>query len=429
MTTKKLNDAELSIDGKKYNLPMFEGTEGERAIDISKLRSETGCITFDNGFGNTGSCTSGITFVNGEEGILRFRGYKITDLAENCTFTEVAYLLIEGKLPTKDELKEFGGFLTEHSMIDEGMNHFFTGFPRNAHPMAIMESMITTLSTFYPNAAGPDKDFRMTAARLISKARTIAAFSYKKSLGEPFVYPRHDLPYMDNFLNMMFSSHVKPYDVNPLLTRALNLVFICHSDHEQNCSTSTVRMVGSARVNLYSAIAAAIAALWGPLHGGAAQAVVEMLDTIGSIDNIDKYMEKAKDKNDSFRLFGFGHRVYKHYDPRAKLIKKACYDLLDDLHITDPLLDLAIALEERALKDEYFKERNLYPNVDFYSGIIYRAAGIPVNMFTVMFTLARLPGWIAQWRESASDPNWKIWRPRQVYIGQNDRSFVPRNER
>jgi citrate synthase len=422
--------ATLILDGQTLELPVIEGTEGEKAIDISSLRGKTGYITYDNGLVNTGSCISTITFVDGEKGVLRYRGYDIADLAERCTFVEVAYLLIKGQLPSSKELTQFSTYLNEHSLIHEDMTHFFTGFPPSSHPMSILAAMVTSLSSFYPSLSDPDANFEITTARLLSKVRTIAAFSYKKVLGEPFVYPEYELSYCANFLNMMFASSVKNFHPDPVFVKALNKVLILHADHEQNCSTSTVRLVGSARVDLYAAIASAIAALWGPLHGGAAQAVVEMLQMIQADGgNIDKYIAKAKDKNDPFRLMGFGHRVYKNYDPRAEILKKTCDDLFAEKNLSDPLLDVAKKLEKIALTDEYFLEKHLYPNVDFYSGIIYRAVGIPLNMFTVMFAIGRLPGWIAQWKESADDKNWKIWRPRQIYTGEPKRDFVPLQSR
>jgi citrate synthase I (hexameric type) len=417
--------AVLNLEGKTYELPVIEGSEGEKGIDITSLRDKTGYITYDNGLVNTGSCISTITFVDGENGVLRYRGYDIADLAEHCTFVETAYLLIKGQLPTSKELTRFSTYLNEHSLIHEDMTHFFTGFPPSSHPMSILAAMVTSLSSFYPSLSDTDANFEITTARLLSKVRTIAAFSYKKVLGEPFVYPQYELSYCANFLNMMFASSVKNYHPEPLFVKALNKVLILHADHEQNCSTSTVRLVGSARVDLYAAIAAAIAALWGPLHGGAAQAVVEMLEMIRADGgNIGKYIAKAKDKNDPFRLMGFGHRVYKKYDPRAEILRATCDELFAAMHLSDPLLDLAKELEKIALTDEYFLERHLYPNVDFYSGIIYRAIGIPINMFTVMFAIGRLPGWIAQWKESADDKSWKIWRPRQIYTGEKQREFL-----
>jgi citrate synthase len=422
VSTKK---AAFVIEGKRFELPLIEGTEGQKGIDISGLRAETGCVAFDNGFANTSSTLSHITFVDGDKGILRYRGYNIEDLVENCTFVEVAYLLVQNKLPTASELRKFSEYLNQHSMIHEDMHHFFTGFPPNSHPMAILSSMVTSLSSFYPYLGYDDPSFEITEARLLSKVRTIAAFSYKKSRGEPVVYPRHDLSYCANFLNMMFSSPVTEYEINPDLVKALNQLLILHADHEQNCSTSAVKLVASTGVNLYAAISAGISALWGPLHGGANQAVIEMLDAIRrDRKNIRKYLDKAKNKKDKFKLMGFGHAIYKNYDPRAKIVKKICHDLLPKLDIVDPLLELAMELEEAALKDEYFIERKLYPNVDFYSGIIYRAMGIPTNMLTVMFTIGRLPGWIAHWKETMENEKGKIWRPRQIYMGPHKREFV-----
>jgi len=385
---------------------------------------------YDSGFANTGSCMSDITFIDGEKGILRYRGYEIDDIATNCSFVEVAYLLVHGKLPTKNELNMWSNYLNEHSMIHEDMQHFFNGLPPNSHPMAILSSMVTSLSSFYPHIMDGDPNFDITSARLISKVRTIAAFSYKKSRGEPVVYPRFDLPYCANFLNMMFNSPVKPYELKPELVSALNKLLILHADHEQNCSTSTVRMVASSGANLFASISSGVSALWGPLHGGANQAVIEMLTTIiNDGRNIKKYIDKAKDKNDKFKLMGFGHAVYRNFDPRCKIIKKACDEVLSALNITDPLLDIAKELEATALKDSYFIERKLYPNVDFYSGIIYRAMGIPTNMLTVMFAIGRLPGWIAHWREAVLGKDQKIWRPRQIYIGPEKREFVPLDKR
>jgi citrate synthase len=418
--------AKLTIRGQTYELPVIEGTEGEVAIDIRQLRKNSGCITYDNGFANTGSCLSDITFVDGEQGILRHRGYDIEDLADNCSFVEVAYLLIHGKLPTADELKQFSAYLNEHSLIHEDMQHFFTGFPAGAHPMAILSSMVSSLFSFYPHIMQGDPNFDVTAARLISKVRTIAAFSYKKSLGDPRVYPLHDLPYCANFLNMMFNSPVCEYIIQPEIVDTLNKLLILHIDHEQNCSTSAVRIVASSGSNLYAAISAGISALWGPMHGGANQSVIEMLTAIQNDGgNFQKYMELAKKKDNQFRLMGFGHAVYKNYDPRARITKKIADSLLPRLKTNDPLLTLAKRLEEAVLQDEYFIERKLYPNVDFYSGIIYRAMGIPTNMMTVMFAIGRLPGWIAHWRETSENKNWKIWRPRQIYTGPRKREFVP----
>ncbi len=425
------NNASLTIDGTTYTLPIITGTEGDKAIDISRLLQETGYITLDTGYKNTGSCSSSITFLDGKEGILRYRGYAIEDLAEKCAFIEVAYLLIHGHLPNKTEFDNFKYLLKRFALLHEDMIHFFDHFPPNAPPMSILSVMVNTMCNYYPEMSDdPLMNIDMTAARLISKIRTIAAFSYKKSIGHPLVYPRSDLNYCGNFLNMMFDKPVDPYTVQPEIVAALNKLLILHADHEQNCSTSTVRLVGSAGVNLYASISAGINALWGPLHGGANEAVINMLETIYADDNnFNKYINKAKDKSDPFKLSGFGHRVYKTYDPRGTIIKEACDDILALLNISDPLLDIARKLEEIALNDEYFIKRNLFPNVDFYSGIIYRAIGIPSNMFTVMFALGRLPGWIAQWKEQQEDSTTRIGRPRQVYTGETARAFVPLDER
>jgi citrate synthase len=426
----KAQKAFLDINGTRADLPVITGSEGQVGVDITGLQLSAGCLTYDNGFANTASCLSSITYIDGEQGILRYRGYDIEGLADNCTFVEVAYLLVHGKLPTASELREWSSYLNEHSMIHEDMNHFFTGFPVGSHPMAILSAMVTSLSSFYPHIMEGDRNFDVTAARLISKVRTIAAFSYKKSLGEPVVYPRHDLPYCANFLNMMFSSPVKEYELRPDVVEALNQLLILHADHEQNCSTSAVRLVASSGVNLYAAISAGVSALWGPLHGGANQAVIEMLMQITADGrNIPKYLERARRKDDSFRLMGFGHPVYKTHDPRVKVIKGLCHTLLPRLNVKDPLLDLAMELEEAALKDSYFVDKRLYPNVDFYSGIIYRAMGIPLNMMTVLFAIGRLPGWIAHWHEATEYAKRKIWRPRQIYVGPNRREFVPIRDR
>ncbi len=413
--------AELKLGKQTYKLPIITGTEGEKAIDITNLRAESGLITFDPGFGNTGSCTSKITYIDGNKGILRYRGIPVDELAEKSTFVETAHLLIHNKLPSKCQLNSFSQLLTKHSLMHEDMRHFFDGFPRGSHPMYILSTMINALSAFYPNvdAESLKGDIDETAARLISIVRTFAAFAYKKSIGEPIVYPRHDLSYCANFLNMMFDSPVKPYEIDPEIVKALDRLLIIHADHEQNCSTSAVRVIGSAQVNIYSTISAGINALSGPLHGGANQAVISMLEGIVKRGgNVDKVIEKAKDKKNPFRLMGFGHRIYKTVDPRAKIIKQSCHDILEKLNINDPLLDVAMELEEKATNDEYFLSRNLYPNVDFYSGIIYRAIGIPSNMMTVMFALGRLPGWISQWKEMISTKGAKIARPRQIYKGR-----------
>lgn len=423
--------AEIKIDGKTYELPIVVGSEGEKAIDIRTLRDQTAYLAFDNGYANVGSCVSKITYIDGERGILSYRGYGIADLAENCTFVEVAYLLTHGSLPTREELSEFSGMLNRFAMIHEDMIRFFDGYPPNSPPMAILSSMVNSLCSFYPEmTANPREDIDEMSARLISKVRTIAAFSYKNSIGHPVVYPRHDLSYCANFLNMMFDSPVKPYEINHKVVSALNKLLILHGDHEQNCSTSTVRMVGSARVNLYASVSAGISALWGPLHGGANQAVMNMLEEIhAGGGDFRRYVEKAKDPKDPFRLSGFGHRVYKTHDPRSWIIKQTCDEVLADLKSPDPLLSIAKELEEAVLKDDYFVERNLYPNVDFYSGIIYRAIGIPTSMFTVMFALGRLPGWIAHWKEMWDESDGRISRPRQIYIGPLSRPFVPIDQR
>jgi len=414
---------------KEYQLPIIEGTEGEKAIDISKLRQETGLITLDAGFANTGSCTSSITFMDGEKGILRYRGIPVEQLAEESTFAETAYLLINGRLPTQKELTDFSILLNDNSLVHEDMRAFYENYPRSSHPMGILSSMVNALRSFYPVLDNLEEEINMTVTRLLSKVRTLAAMSYKISRGHKVVYPRPDLTYCANFLNMMFASPVRPYEIDPDVVKALNVFLILHADHEQNCSTTAVRVVGSARVNLYAAISAGIAALWGPLHGGANQAVIEMLTQIAENKNMKRVIERAKDKNDPFRLMGFGHRVYKTFDPRMKIMKKMCDTLLDNLNFSDPLLDIAVELEQIALNDDYFIDHNLYPNVDFYSGIVLRAIGIPTNMFTVMFAIGRLPGWIAQWKESIDDPNWKLNRPRQIYMGPQETRYMPIEER
>ena len=413
--------AELKIENKIFKLPIITGTEGEKAVDITGLRKKSGFITIDPGFMNTGACYSEVTYIDGEKGILRYRGVPIEEIAGERTFVETAYLLIHSEWPSKEKLKTYSKMLTENSLIHEDMRHFFDGFPRGAHPMSILSTMINALSTFYPNvdALSLEEDIDKTATRLISKVRTLAAFAYKKSVGQPVVYPRHDLSYCANFLNMMFDSPVKPYKIDQDVVDILNMLLNLHADHEQNCSTTTVRVIGSAQVNLYASLSAGISALSGPLHGGANQAVLDMLGKIvESGGDIQHFLNRAKDKNDPFKLMGFGHRVYKNYDPRARILKDSCHALLKKLNVDDPLLAVAEELEKEALKDDYFAKRCLYPNVDFYSGIIYRAIGIPTNMFTVMFTLGRLPGWIAQWKEMVNSPNRKIARPRQIYIGK-----------
>lgn len=420
--------AQLQINGQLYELPLLVGSENEHAIDISKLRAITGAITLDEGYVNTGSTTSAITFLDGEKGILRYRGYPIEVLAEKCDFVEVSYLLIYGKLPTSDELDAFRKSLSHHTMIHEDMRSFYGGFPRDAHPMATLGSVVGALSTFYQDSLDvhDPRQVEVSVHRLMAKLPTIAAYSYKKSIGQPLIYPRNDLSYCENFLQMMFAVPCEEYHIDPDFTDALDMLLIVHADHEQNCSTSTVRMVGSSDANLFASISAGISALWGPLHGGANQACVEMLERmVADGGNVKKYVELAKKKDPSFRLMGFGHRVYKNYDPRARLIKTTCDQLLAKLSLRDPMFDIAQQLEEVALADEYFIERKLYPNVDFYSGVIYRAMGIPVQMFPVLFAMGRLPGWIAHWDEMHHSPAKKICRPRQIYTGETLRAFEP----
>lgn len=415
--------AKVVLDGQEYELPVVVGTEDEVGIDISKFRATSGAITLDSGYANTGSCKSEICFIDGEKGILRYRGYPIEQLAEHARFSEVAYLLINGELPTTAQYESFSQDLTYHSMIHEDMKKFFEGFRHTAHPMAILSAMVTSLSSYYPEVDDDADDHNII--RLLAKVKTVAAYAYKKSIGQPFVQPQNKLAYCANFLHMMFAVPTEPYEVDPVLEDALNVLLILHADHEQNCSTSTVRMVGSSQANLYASMSAGISALWGPLHGGANQKVIEMLNMIQQDGGgIDKYVAKAKDKSDPFRLFGFGHRVYKNFDPRATILRKSAEGVLDRLGVHDPMLEIAKQLEEVALNDEYFIERNLYPNVDFYSGIIYRAMGIPTDMFTVMFALGRLPGWIAHWKELRNDPSSRINRPRQIYTGAGERDYV-----
>ncbi|HYN21592.1 MAG TPA: citrate synthase [Thermoanaerobaculia bacterium] len=416
----------LAVEGREIDLPVVVGTEGEVGIDISQLRAKTGAITLDPGYGNTGACESAITFIDGEAGILQYRGYPIEELAGQARFSEVCYLLIYGKLPDQQTLKQFEERLTRHTLLHEDMKKFFEGYPTTAHPMAMLSSMVASLSTYYPDEADVD----LNIARLLAKASTIAAFCYKKNVGQPFMYPRNDCSYCANLLQMMFAVPAEPYQVRPVAEKALDLLLILHADHEQNCSTSTVRMVGSSQANLFASISAGICALWGPLHGGANQAVIEMLEHIrADRGDYKKYIDMAKDKASGFRLMGFGHRVYKNFDPRARILKKMADDVLEDLGVDDPLLDIAKRLEEVALHDEFFISRKLYPNVDFYSGIIYRAMGIPTNMFTVMFAIGRMPGWIAHWREMRNDPSTRINRPRQIYTGETKRPFVPVGQR
>jgi citrate synthase len=424
--------AKLELGGKVFEFPVITGTENEKAIDISKLRSETGYITLDKGYKNTGSCLSEITFLDGEEGILRYRGYPIEELAEDASFLEVAYLILKGELPTKSQLKEFEQTIDKHTLVHEDMKRFFEAYPAKAHPMGILASMICSMSTFYPESQDPHRSkeaFELTKFRILAKLPTLAAMVYKNSMRHPFMYPKNGLGYVENFMHMMYGMPTEEYTPNPTIAKALNKLLILHADHEQNCSASTVRIVGSSQANLYASISAGISALWGPLHGGANQAVIEMLEMIQNDGgDVDKWILKAKDKDDSFRLMGFGHRVYKNFDPRATIIKKACDDILNELGVNDPALDIAKKLEAVALSDPYFIDRGLYPNVDFYSGIIYRAIGVPTEMFTVMFAFGRLPGWIAQWQEML-DNNDPIGRPRQVYMGATTRKFVPIDKR
>jgi citrate synthase len=421
--------ATLDMNGETTELPIVVGAEGEVGIDISKLRSQTGAITLDPSFANTGACESAITYIDGERGILRYRGYDIADLAEHASFPEVCHLLIYGELPSCEERQENRTRLTRHSLLHEDMKMLFEGFPPSTHPMIILSAMISSLSAFYPEDDTPE-EIELNIIRLLAKAKTIAAFSYKQSIGQPFMYPQNDHSYIENFLLMMFSVPAEPYEVDPVVRHALNQLLILHADHEQNCSTTTVRTVGSGGANLFASISAGVSALWGTLHGGANQAVIDMLEVIrddGS--NFAKYVEMTKSKESNFKLMGFGHRVYKNFDPRALILKKAADDVLDQLGVSDPLLDIARELEEVALADDYFIERKLYPNVDFYSGVLYRAMGIPTNMFTVMFALGRLPGWIAHWLEQHNAPNTRISRPRQIYTGSTAREWVPLEKR
>ncbi len=419
----------LLLDGKEIDLAVTIGTEGEVGIDISRLRDQTGAITLDPSFGNTGACESTITFIDGEKGILRYRGYAIEDLAEHASFPEVCFLLVYGHLPNRAEREGFRTQLTYHSLVHEDMKKFFEGFPPSAHPMAILSAMIASLSAYYPEQNTPD-EIDLNVVRLLAKAKTLAAFSYKKSIGHPFIYPRNDLGYVENFLQMMFAVPAEPYRVEPVLADALTKILILHADHEQNCSTTTVRTVGSGHANVFASISAGICALWGPLHGGANQAVIEMLEHIRSDGaNYKKYVELAKKRDSGFRLMGFGHRVYRNFDPRANILKRSADEVLGKLGILDPELEIAKRLEEVALADPYFIERQLYPNVDFYSGILYRAMGIPTNMFTVMFALGRLPGWLAHWIEQRNMQGARIIRPRQVYVGAAARPWVPLDQR
>jgi len=423
-----MDNAKLIYNGQEYELPVVVGTENEAGLDITKLRAQSGAITLDPGYSNTGSCLSAITYLDGENGILRYRGYPIEQLAEYATFTEVAWLLIYGELPNKAQLADWRRQLSKHSFIHEDMLKFFEGFPITAHPMAILASMVCALSAYYPE--NTEEDLQTNIARVMAKAKTIAAFSYKKSVGEPVIYPISGYTYAANLLRMMFATPSEPYEVPKVLEDALRMLLILHADHEQNCSTSTVRMVGSSQASLYASMAAGVTALWGPRHGGANQAVIEMLEQIRAEGgDYKKFLERVKNKEQGVRLMGFGHRVYRYFDPRAKLIKAHADKVLNHLGLDDPLLDIAKNLEEEALADDYFVERKLYPNVDFYSGIIYRAMGVPLNMYTVMFALGRLPGWMAHWKELRDDPQNRIYRPRQIYTGPTKRDFVPLEQR
>ena len=423
---------ELRVNDKSYELPTIEGTIGDKGIDIRSLRSQSGYVTLDSGFGNTGACKSAITYIDGEKGILRYRGIPIEELAVKSTFVETGYLLIYGHLPNKNQLSEFSDKLRYHSLIHEDMLHFYDGYPSTAHPMAILSSMVCSLSAYYPDSLDPKDPVQVDhlIPRVLSKVRAIAAYSYKKSIGQPVVYPKNSLKYCENFLHMMFSVPSENFDVDPEMAAALNMLLILHADHEQNCSTSTVRLVGSSDANLFASIAAGICALWGPKHGGANQAVVEMLTKIHKDGgDVKSAISAAKDPNSSFRLMGFGHRVYKNFDPRAAVIKEQCDKLLSKLNLHDPLLEIAKKLEEEALKDSYFTDRKLFPNVDFYSGVLYRALNIPINMYTVMFSLGRLPGWIAHWKEMHQEGDGRIGRPRQIYTGQVESQYIPLEER
>ena len=424
--------AELHFNGEVYQIPVVKGTENEKALDISKLRGQSGLITLDPGCKNTGSTQSAITFLDGEKGILRYRGYTIEQLAENASFLEVAYLIIYGELPNAEQIEYWRNDITYHTLIHEDFKVLLEGFPSNSHPMGVLSSLVTSLTAFYPESLDPvrsSNEVDMSIIRLMAKLPTIAAWAYKNEIGQPLMYPKNDLDYCGNFLKMMFGTPAENYEPNPVVISALNKLLILHAEHEQNCSTSTVRIVGSSQASLYASVSAGINALWGPLHGGANQAVIEMLEAIKADGgDVNKYMAKAKDKNDPFRLMGFGHRVYKNFDPRARIIKKAADEVLSQLGVKDPVLEIAKGLEEVALSDPYFVDRKLYPNVDFYSGIIYRALGIPTNMFTVMFAMGRLPGWIAQWKEMRENVE-PIGRPRQVYTGENAREYVSLDKR
>lgn len=433
MGGKMEETAKIILNGETFEFPVIIGTENEKAIDISKLRAETKYITLDNGFGNTGACKSAITFLDGEKGVLRYRGYPIEQIADNASFVEVSYLLINGELPKKEELSKFSKSFTEHAPLHPDMLNFFLGYPRDGHPMGLVSAMVCSLSGFHPELLDPepsDEMIQKKAAQLLSKIRTLSAYTLRHMKGEDFIPPKKELTYIANFLHMLFSTKEKEYDIKPSVENALRALLILHADHEQNCSTSAVRLVGSSWANLFASISAGVNALWGPLHGGANQAVVEMLEQIQEAGgDTDKFIQKAKDPDDKFRLMGFGHRVYKNFDPRAKIIKQRCQELFDEMGIHDPLLDIAMKLEKVALEDEYFVKRKLYPNVDFYSGLIYKAIGIPTVMFPVMFAIGRMPGWIAHWKEMKASPDTRIGRPRQVYVGENERQFIQLDKR
>jgi len=426
------NKATLTVDDQAYDLEVFKGSEDERCIDINNLRKETGLITMDPGYGNTGSCYSSITYVDGSNGILRYRGYPIEEIADHASFVEVAYLVLYGELPNQEQYHAFREALAEHAALHTNLQHHFSGFPKSSPPMAILSAMLNLVSCFHPevldvHSEGPA--FDMTVALLLSKVRTISAFSYRMAAGKPFNHPNPNLSYCSNFLHMMFSDPYRQYRASPVIERALNLFFVLHADHEQNCSTSTVRIVGSSRANLFSSVAAGVCALWGPLHGGANAGVIKMLEDIHTSGRpLDYYLEKAKDRKSNYKLMGFGHRVYKNFDPRSLILKKRVHEVLDELKRQDPLMDIARELEEKTLKDDYFIDRHLYPNVDFYSGILLRAIGIPLSMYTVMFAIGRMPGWISNWRELL-EHNQRISRPRQIYTGENSRPFVPIEKR
>jgi len=429
-TPQTQTGATLTYEGKTVSLPVVRGTENEVAVDIEKLRAATGLITMDPGYGNTGSCKSAITFIDGEQGVLRYRGYDIAELAEKSSFLDVSWLLLHGELPTRAELATFTHEISRHTLLHENFRRFFEALPKDAHPMPVCAAAVAALATFYQEPDHDEKRLHDTVVRLIAKMPTIAAYSFKHSIGQPFVYPLNALDYSSNFLHMMFATPAEEYEPDALLARTLDLLLILHADHEQNCSTSTVRMVGSSQVNLFASISAGISALWGPLHGGANQQVIEMLERIEAEGgDTQKFVDRAKDKKDNSRLMGFGHRVYKNYDPRAAVLKRSCTDVLNRLGLRSRQLEIAMKLEEIALRDDYFVSHKLYPNVDFYSGIIYKALGIPVNMFTVMFAIGRMPGWIAQWLEMRRDPANRIGRPRQIYIGATQRPYLPIDQR